>query len=224
MISTLQEFVDQGEGVQEFFGVNGETLEEAIEATKGVFDAPLMSALDRYSPGVMYKSMDFAGLPTGAQRRLLENAIIFSGMFGLIRPDDLIPFYKLKMDASLPEIGKVSRYWKPFISPILNKTLEGHIVWNLLPGTHRDAWNDDHSYELMVTVKFFAESGGERKAVTHGTKPLRGQLVNYLVREMIESPDELYEWEHPAGYVYDPEASSTNEETKTTELVLVKKA
>ena len=224
LIKLLQETVEKGEGVQEIFGVNGDILEEAVQATLNVFDAPLMSALDRYSPGVMYKSMDFAGLPTGAQRRLLENAIIFSGMFGLIRPDDLIPLYRLKMDAVLPDIGKVAKYWKPFISPILNKTLEDHIVWNLLPGTHREAWDDDHSYQQMVTVKFFTEEKGERKPVTHGTKPLRGQLVNYLVREMIESPEELYEWVHPEGYSYDSDASSSDEETKTTELVLVKKS
>ena len=48
-----------------------------------------MSALDRFSPGIMYEAMNFQALPTGAQRRLLENGIIFSGLFGLLRPDDL---------------------------------------------------------------------------------------------------------------------------------------
>ena len=86
LINQLHEVIDSGEKLESLFGVKGETLEEAIDANRNIYKAPLMSALDRYSPGVMYKAMDFVGLPTGAQRRLLENSIIFSGIFGILRP------------------------------------------------------------------------------------------------------------------------------------------
>lgn len=222
LITQLQAVIEDGEGLETLFGVKGDALAEAIEANKNVFNAPLMSALDRYSPGVMYKAMDFAGLPTGAQRRLLENAIIFSGLFGLLRPDDLIPNYKLRMDASLPEIGKVFKYWRSHISGLLNETLKEHTVWNLLPNIHRDAWDDDHSYKMMIDVSFFDEENGERKAITHGVKPLRGQMVNYIVREMIEDVEDLKEWEHPAGYRYDEATSIFNDDEKTATLAMVK--
>lgn len=224
LITQLQAIIETGEGLEALFGVKGDALAEAIEANNNVFNAPLMSALDRYSPGVMYKAMDFAGLPTGAQRRLLENAIIFSGLFGLLRPDDLIPNYKLRMDASLPEIGKVSKYWRTHISDLLNETLKEHTVWNLLPNMHRDAWDDDHSYKIMIDVLFFDEKNGERKAITHGVKPLRGQMVNYIVREMIEDVEDLKEWEHPGGYHYDEAASVFNKEEKTATLAMIKSA
>ena len=212
LIDAVQEFADEAdeEAHQQVFGVQGAHLEEAIAFNKALYQAPLMSALDRYSPGVMYEAMDFAGLPTGAQRRLLENGIIFSGLFGLLRPDDLIPNYRLRIDASLPEVGKVSKYWRPHLSPLLNRTLEGRFVWDLLPQAHRDAWEDDHSYATCVQVKFFIEKDGERKAVTHNVKPLRGQLVNFIVRETVESLEPLAEWEHPAGFRYDPDASSVD--------------
>ena len=222
LINHLLEVIEQGEKLETIFGLKSAALEEAINVNQQIFNAPLMSALDRYSPGVMYKAMDFTGLPTGAQRRLLENAIIFSGIFGLLRPDDLIPNYRLRMDASLPDLGSVSAYWRPFISPLLNQTLKGHYVWNLLPQAHRDAWDDDRSYDHMVEVKFFDEEKGERKAVTHGVKPLRGQLVNFLVREMVEEVEDMQEWEHPAGYRYDEAASNFDKEAKTTTVVMVK--
>ena len=76
-------------------------LQEAVDATGEIYRSPLMAAIDRYNPGVMYAAMQFPELPTGAQRRLLENGVIFSGLFGLLRPDDLIPNYRLKMDASV---------------------------------------------------------------------------------------------------------------------------
>ncbi|MFW5955673.1 MAG: YaaA family protein [Rhodothermales bacterium] len=224
LINALQEVIRSGEAdLEAIFGVKGDSLEQAIEANLSVYDAPLMSALDRYSPGVMYKSMDFGGLPTGAQRRLLENGIIFSGMFGLLRPDDLIPDYKLKMDAVLPGIGKVGSYWRPLISPVLNRRVENRFVWNLLPGVHRDSWDDEHTYERSVSVRFVIEQDGERKAVTHGVKPLRGQLVNFIVRETVDSLEPLLEWRHPAGYVYDPDVTEDATEQRESTITFVKK-
>ncbi len=223
LINVLQSTIEQGDDLEALFGVKGDNLEEALDNNLTIFKAPLMSALDRYSPGIMYKSMDFAGLPTGAQRRLLENAIIFSGLFGLLRPDDLIPNYKLKIDATLPELGKVSKYWRDYVSPLLNETLKGHVVWNLLPKAHRDAWKDEHAYDQMVEVAFYDKvEGGELKALTHGVKPLRGQLVNFLVREMVENIEGVMEWEHPAGYTYDESRSVFDEEKKMATLAMVK--
>ena len=223
LINQLQAAIEENENLEALFGVKGDHLDEAIAANSSVFKAPLMSALDRYSPGVLFKSMDFIGLPTGAQRRLLENSIIFSGLFGLLRPDDLIPNYRLRMDASLPEIGKVSTYWRPYLSALLNETVKDHFVWNMLPKIHKDAWVDEHTYRQMVEVQFFNEENGERKAVSHGVKPLRGQMVNFVVREMIEDLEGIADWKHPAGYEFDNEATVHNEETKVTTLVMVKR-
>ena len=224
LIDALQSAIQNGEDLEALFGVKGEHLEEAIQANSEIYQAPLMSTLDRYSEGVMFKSMDFAGLPTGAQRRLLENGVILSGLFGLLRPDDLIPNYRLRMDATLPGIGKLAKYWRPILSPVLNRTLQGRFVWNLLSGAHQEAWEDTHTYAQMVQVRFVEEKGGERKAVSHGVKPLRGQLVNFIVRETAESLEALEEWEHPAGYRYDEAASTFDAEAKTGTVVMVKAA
>ena len=211
------------EELESLFGVKGDTLQEAIEINRNILKAPLISALDRYSPGVMYQAMDFAGLPTGAQRRLLEEGIIFSGLFGLLRPDDLIPNYRLKMDASLPGIGKISKFWKEPLSEALNEALAGKFVWNLLPGAHEAAWDDTHTYEAMVTTRFMRKKSGELTPVTHGVKPLRGKIVNFIVRETVEDLEPLLEWKHPDGYIYDEKLSTFDEETRTHEIVLVRK-
>lgn len=224
LISKLQGFVreaDEAE-LEKLFGIKGETLAEAVEINQALFQSPLMAAVDRYGPGVMYGAMDFAELPTGAQRRLLENGIIFSGLFGLLRPDDLIPNYRLRMDAALPDVGRMSRYWKPLLSPHLNRVLEGRFVWNLLPQAHLDAWEDEGTYRAMVDVKFFKEDeDGTRKAVSHNVKPLRGALVNFLVRDPAESIADLHDWEAPGGYELDEEATTFDEETRKGTVVMV---
>ncbi|MEO0557369.1 MAG: YaaA family protein [Bacteroidota bacterium] len=197
--------------LQSLFGVKGDSLQEAVDVNQNVYRSPLLAAVDRYSPGVMYKAMDFPSLPTGAQRRLLENGVIFSGLFGLLRPDDLIPNYRLKMDARFGDIGKISTYWEPVLSEHLNKLLTGQAVWNLLPGAHADAWDDAETYGRMIRVKFYREVDGDLKAVTHGIKELRGALVAYIVTEIVDSVEGLDDWEAPDGFEIDEEASELND-------------
>lgn len=222
LIRTLQEFLRAGEGIEDLLGLKGDALAQAVQDNLELFGAPLMSALDRYSPGVMYQSMDFMGLPTGAQRRLLENGIIFSGLFGLLRPGDLIPAYRLGMAATLPGVGKVAAYWREHMSPVLNQALEGRFVWNLLPAIHASAWEDQHTYDAMVTVRWMEEKKDGRVALSHGVKPLRGQLVNFIVRETVEDLTLFEEWQHPAGFCLDAAASTYDPSTKTHTLVMVR--
>ena len=223
VIKELQKVIESSDesALEKLFGVKGDTLQEAVQVNMEIHGSPLLAAVDRYGPGVMYTAMEFAELPTGAQRRLLENGVIFSGLFGLLRPDDLIPNYRLKIDARLPEIGKLSSFWRPILSPELNRALAGKFVWNLLPQAHLDAWDDDGSYRAMVQVKFYDEKDGERKPVTHNVKQLRGALVNFVVRDPAESVEELLEWEAPGGYELDEEATTFDEATKTGTVVMV---
>ena len=80
--------------LQKLFGVKGDTLAEAVQVTKDIYRSPLMASVDRYGPGVMYAATDFAGLPTGSQRRLLENGVILLGPVRAApprRPDPELP-------------------------------------------------------------------------------------------------------------------------------------
>jgi len=225
LIDTVREVIEQEdeETLADIFGVEEYELEEAVRVNSEIYDAPLMSALDRYSPGVMYAAMDFANLPTGAQRRLLENGVILSGLFGLLRPDDLIPNYQLGMDITLPGIGALAEYWRPVVSPVLNDNVAGRWVWDLMPEAHHDAWNDQHAYDARVQVRFERVEDGERVSVTgEELEVQRGQFVNYIVQETAEDLEELREWEeHPDDFVFDEDATSYDADTKTWTVVMV---
>ncbi len=214
---------DEKGDFEKLLGVNSDELQVAIDVDLNIYGAPLMSALDRYDPGVLYQATDFQGLPTGAQRRLLEEGIIFSGLFGLLRPDDLIPEYRLPMDADVPGIGSVSAYWKDILSRELNETLADRFVWNLLPETHEKAWTDDHTYEAMVRIEFMRKVKGELIAATQDIRPLRGKVVNFIVQETLEDLELFSEWRHPSGYKLDQSLSSYDESTKTHAITMVKR-
>lgn len=223
LIAALQRVLrEQPEVAEGLLGIKGDLLQEAIRANLTLQGAPRLAALERYGPGVLYQALNFQGLPTGAQRRFLEHTIIFSGLFGLLRPDDLIPMYRLKMDAALPELGKVSSYWKTHLSDRLNALLAGRVVWNLLPGIHNDAWNDTRTYENCITVNFVQQSQGERKSISHGVKALRGKLAAFIVRDEGATLENLHEWNAPDGFVFDPEATVVQPELKSTSVTFVR--
>jgi hypothetical protein len=193
--------------LEALFGVKGDALDRAIEVSLAVYESPLTAAIDRYAPGVMYRAMEFTALPTGAQRRLLENGIIFSGLFGLLRPDDLVPDYRLRMDARVEGVGKASAYWREPLSANLNALLAGQAVWNLLPAAFEEAWDDAGTAARTIRVKFFKEVNGERRPLSHGAKELRGALVSFIVTAVADSVEALDLWDAPDGYEVDYDAS-----------------
>jgi cytoplasmic iron level regulating protein YaaA (DUF328/UPF0246 family) len=211
VIAALHAVLDQPvDDLAKLFHVKDERLDEAIRTNRQLPDGPLLPAIQRYS-GVMFDFLDYDGMAAPYRSAFDEHAILFSGLWGLLRPTDLIPDYKLKMDAKLPQIGKVSAFWKPQIGAVLNPMLEDAVVWDLLPGAHRAAWDGKADYAARWQVKFVQR--GERKGkpvyktVTHWSKTLKGALVRFICVHGVTSPEALVEFDHPEGYVYQPHES-----------------
>ncbi|MDX1741634.1 MAG: peroxide stress protein YaaA, partial [Rhodothermales bacterium] len=222
LINTLQDAIESDEDLDSLFGLESEALEHAIQSNLALFDAPLMSALDRYSPGVLYTSMNFQTLPTGAQRRLLENGIIFSGLFGLLRPDDLIPEYYLDMNAALPEVPSIKEFWRRPASELLNERVSGKVVWNLLPDHLEDTWEDEHTYAEMIRVRFARDRRGQR--TFQDQEALAGQFINLVVREAAEDLELIRTWVHPEGYKFHADSEQFDEETRVRQIVFAKRS
>lgn len=189
-----------------------------------VATAPTMPAIDRYT-GVLYDALDYPSLPTKVRRGVDRQVVVFSGLWGLVRPTDPIPDYKLKMGASLPGFGKPARFWKPLISDALAGAMaasETDTVWDLLPNEHTAAW-DPSVAGRRIRVRFLDDvvKNGERTLVTvsHWNKLLKGALVRHVVEHGLDDPAGLVDFDHPEGYRYDP--SLTVADGATTEAVLV---
>ena len=191
---------------------------EATAANLTVGSAPTLPAIGRYT-GVLYDALDYPSLPAPLQRRVDMQVIIFSGLWGVVRPTDPIPDYKLKMGASLPGFGKPARFWKPILT---NQLADTEVVWDLLPNEHSAAW-DPAVVRRRMRVRFLddMERDGERRlvAVSHWNKLLKGSLVRFVVGVQADDPGQLVDFEHPEGYVYDPSLTVTS--GRTTDVALV---
>jgi hypothetical protein len=67
---------------------------------------------DRVYSGVLYDALGFATLSGAAKRRAGTRVAVTSSLFGLVRPADRIPAYRLSGDAVLPGVGGVAGVWR----------------------------------------------------------------------------------------------------------------
>jgi cytoplasmic iron level regulating protein YaaA (DUF328/UPF0246 family) len=213
-------------------GVKGKALAAATEANRSIPTAPTMPAIERYT-GVLYDALDPSSLTTRDRRRLHEQVLILSGLWGLLRPDDAIPDYKLKMGASLPPTGKLATWWRTPITRALAPVVDGATVWNLLPNEHAAAWSppapgngEPGSPAAVLSVRFLDESPraphAERSftTVNHWNKLLKGALVRFVLANGADEPAALAKFRHPQGYVYD--SSLTESTAKGTTIAMVR--
>lgn len=205
-------------------GVKAAKAEEATAANLVVATAPTMPAIDRYT-GVLYDALDYLSLAAKVRRGVDRQVVVFSGLWGVVRPTDLIPDYKLKMGASLPGLGKPARFWKPLISDALAGAMAASgtdMVWDLLPNEHSAAW-DPSVAGRRVRVRFLDDvvKNGERTLVTvsHWNKLLKGALVRHVVEHGLDDPAGLVDFDHPQGYRYEPSLTETT--GTTTDIALV---
>jgi cytoplasmic iron level regulating protein YaaA (DUF328/UPF0246 family) len=178
--------------------------EVAAAAGVRVAEEPTMPALERYT-GVLYRELDWPTLPGPAKRRARSSLVVFSGLWGVVAPHDPIPYYKLKMSASLDGLGRLSTWWRPRLDEALAPALRGRVVWDLLPQEHAAAWTPARSScRRRIVVRFVDRRGA---TVSHWNKLLKGALVRHLLVEPTADPLDLAGWAHPAGYHLDVGAS-----------------
>ena len=218
--------------VAALLGVKGEALVAAVAANRHAATAPTLPAIERYT-GVLYDALDAASLPARERRRLRAQAVILSGLWGLVQPGDPIPGYKLKMGATLTPMGRLSTWWRPAVTAALAPRVQGRTVWDLLPGEHSAAWApaaaSDGGPSAIFSVRFLDEKPrprgrGERRftTVSHWNKLLKGALVRHVLTHQLTDPAGLGRFEHPEGYVYDPGLTEVHGDR--VQLVMVRPA
>jgi cytoplasmic iron level regulating protein YaaA (DUF328/UPF0246 family) len=212
---------------RKLLGVKGPALEQANAENASLETAATMRAIERYT-GVMYSAIGYRSLDDAARESFAQNVIIMSGLFGAVRPFDMIPAYKLKMGAKLIRNKTCAAVWKPLISKAFANEADYGVIWDLLPGEHSAAWDPTTvPHNTRFTVKFAERStSGEVKTVTHWSKLLKGALVRHLVENAeaagsaASASDLAAGFSHPEGYTFSPEL--TSEVDNATELLFLK--
>lgn len=153
----------------------GEKRAKLIDAfDASLLKAPAAPAAEVYT-GVLYGRLELPKLAVKARRRVL----IASALWGFVRPDDRIPYYKFPPKTRPEGIGAPAAYWRPALAEALPDR-EGELVVDMRSAAYSTMWKPKRA--TLLSVRAFTESDGERKAVSHMAKAVRGDVARALLQ------------------------------------------
>ena len=158
----------------------GKTQMNHVARNAALRDAPTARA-DRIYTGVLYAALDLGSLSGPAKRRANKSIAITSGLFGLVRPGDKIPAYRLSGDVSLPGIGSLAAMWRGVVGPVLE---EANLLIDLRSGMYANLFKPAGALaQRTATLRVLHERGGQRTVVSHFNKATKGRIVRALLTE-----------------------------------------
>lgn len=160
----------------------GATQTDEVQRNARLLSAPAARA-DRVYSGVLYDALDVGSLDGTARRRATRWLAVQSALFGLLRPSDRIPAYRLSGDVALPGLGRVSAHWRQVLGPVLREAVGSGLLVDLRSSTYAGFWRPAADLaDRTVTVRVLQQVGDQRKVVSHFNKATKGRLVRELLQ------------------------------------------
>jgi len=136
---------------------------------------------------------------------------ILSGLYGVLKPLDLMQPYRLEMGTSL-QTGKLKNlyeFWDNRITDLLNedfKKSKSTVFLNLASQEYMKSVQKDRLEGPLVNIHFKENRDGKLKVIAFNAKKARGAMTNLIVKNKIKSVSGLYGLV-VNGYVYDESLS-----------------
>jgi len=136
---------------------------------------------------------------------------ILSGLYGLLRPLDLMQPYRLEMGTKLqnPRGKNLYEFWGEIITNKINqqvKATNSELVVNLASTEYFKSVKKKQLNGKLITPAFKDWKNGQYKMISFFAKKARGLMVQYLIKNQVEDLDGLLKF-NLAGYEYNPELS-----------------
>lgn len=163
--------------------------------------------------GEVFRSIDMNSLAENKHPLLQERLRILSGLYGLLKPLDLIQPYRLEMGTRL-QVGRkenLYKFWGNTLANALNEELlEGELFINLASSEYFKAVPKKVLKVPMITPVFKDFKNGQYKTIMTFAKKARGLMVRYLIDNNIETLEGLKGF-HTGGYGFSEEMSTETE-------------
>lgn len=139
---------------------------------------------------------------------------ILSGLYGILKPLDLLYPYRLEMGtkwAVTPKTTNLYKYWGNQLAQFLNEEMkEGEVIINLASSEYFKAAITKALSSKVITPIFKEFKNGEYKVVMTYAKNARGVMTNYIIKNKIDNP-ELIKGFDVNGYSFDTKQSTEEE-------------
>jgi cytoplasmic iron level regulating protein YaaA (DUF328/UPF0246 family) len=157
--------------------------------------APTMPALERFS-GVLFAALDVTSLTARARRNAGDGVLVFSGAFGVLAADDLVPMHRVPASATLPRVGPVATLWRRALAgPMSARLADSELVVDLRSSDYAAMWRPTSAEQAKVLpVRVLEQRGDQLRPVSWSAKHGKGLLARELLRfHSARTPVETWE-------------------------------
>jgi cytoplasmic iron level regulating protein YaaA (DUF328/UPF0246 family) len=164
--------------------------------------------------GDVYEGLNAATLKPAQQLWLQDHLRILSGLYGCLRPLDLMQAYRLEMGTTLANArGKdLYAFWGDLVSDSLNQALAQDaepVLVNLASQEYFRSVRPARLRARIVTPVFQDGKHGKYKIISFHAKRARGLMVRWAVEQSVNEPEQLKGFDSE-GYAFDPAASGAD--------------
>ncbi len=164
--------------------------------------------------GDVYEKLDASGLSDAKLKWAQDHVVVLSGLYGVLRPLDLMQPYRLEMGTRLPtsEARTLYDFWRPRIAAYLNSRLSGvgkrkPVVLNLASEEYFKAVDLAVLQARVVQCVFQDFKNGAWKVISFNAKRARGLMARHVIDNKITDPEKLRDFDSD-GYAFDAKVST----------------
>ncbi|MBL0013433.1 MAG: peroxide stress protein YaaA [Flavobacterium sp.] len=159
--------------------------------------------------GEVYIGLDVKTLPLEKLPELQERVRILSGLYGILKPLDLMQPYRLEMGTSIAisDAKNLYDFWKARLTNALNKELKkGELLVNLASKEYFSAIDVKALKANVITPEFKDYKDGNLKMIGFFAKKARGLMVRYIIETNAQTAEDLQGFDYE-GYRFDANLS-----------------
>lgn len=160
--------------------------------------------------GEVFRGIDAMSLDEKHHESVQGTLRILSGLYGLLKPLDLIQPYRLEMGTKL-KVGRTEnlyKFWGTKLAESLNEEMEdGELLINLASSEYFKALPKKTLKVPMITPVFKDFKNGQYKTIMTYAKKARGLMVRYIIENEVTSLEGLKNF-NVEGYAFDATMSS----------------
>jgi cytoplasmic iron level regulating protein YaaA (DUF328/UPF0246 family) len=150
--------------------------------------------------GDVYTGLDAESFDDEDYQFAQNHLRILSGLYGLLKPMDLMQPYRLEMGTKLQnEAGKnLYSYWGSTITDRLNNELDDEqtpVVVNLASNEYFKSVQPKALNARLISPEFKDLKNGQYKIISFYAKKARGLMTRYAIKNRIENPEELKQFD-----------------------------
>ncbi|PIB37465.1 hypothetical protein BFP72_07970 [Reichenbachiella sp. 5M10] len=162
--------------------------------------------------GDVYLGLEAETLDSKGLEFAQEHLRVLSGLYGLLRPLDLIQPYRLEMGTRLAfdDYTTLYNYWEDKIVKLLHKDLKAqgdNIVLNLASNEYFKSIQRKSLKATIIETEFKDNKDGQYKLISFFAKRARGLMARYVIDHQINDVESLKAFDYD-GYYFDPKDST----------------